>query len=114
MAVATGITVTVPVKAWGSSKSRLDVQDVARERSRFFAFDVIDSVTPSALVGRLVLVTAERELRTATANKGATVIAGRPMMSSDDLSVAIDAGRRWAMMTCLPVRFLSCPSTWPP
>ena len=95
----TDVTVVIPVKPWSLSKSRLKLPHGDREElARAFALDVIDAVTASRLVGQVVFVTAEREINKVAASNGAVVLSDRPLLSPDGLNMAIDSGRRWAMI----------------
>jgi 2-phospho-L-lactate guanylyltransferase len=90
-------TAIVPIKPWGLSKSRLAVG--AEQRSvlaRAFALDVLAAIGQAELVGQIVIVSAETEMRTIARGHGAVVLADRPMLAPDMLNVAIGNGRRWA------------------
>lgn len=98
MKTGVGVTVVIPVKPWALSKSRLDVGEEAREGlARAFTLDVIEAVSASSLVGRIVFVTAERELGAVAVRIGAVLLSDRPMLSAGGLNAAVDSGRRWAM-----------------
>lgn len=98
MKIDRGVTAVIPVKPWALSKSRLEVGDQLRQDlARAFALDVIEAVSGSLLVGRIVLVTAESELGSVAAEIGAVMLADRPTPPPGSLDVAVESGRQWAM-----------------
>ena len=92
------VTAVLPVKPWALSKSRLRLGDADRRLlARAFALDVLEAITASTVIDRLVVVTAEPELGGVASRLGAVVLADRPLVSPEALDIAVDAGRRWAM-----------------
>jgi 2-phospho-L-lactate guanylyltransferase len=93
----TGCTVIVPVKPWRLSKSRLSVHPELRARlARAFALDLIEVVCQSSLVEQLIIVSSEEEMGEIARSAGAVMLQDRPLLSSNGLNEAIDAGRWWS------------------
>jgi 2-phospho-L-lactate guanylyltransferase len=93
----TGCTALVPVKPWHLSQSRLDVPLQTRARLvRAFALDLLETVSGASGVDQVVIITAELELGGIARRLDAVLLADRPMLSTDGLNVALDAGRWWA------------------
>lgn len=92
-----GYTAIIPVKPWALAKSRLDVApDVRIELARAFALDVLAAVLDATAVERVVVVTAEAELRARLAGAGVTLVLDRPLVVPDSLNEAVSKGRSWA------------------
>lgn len=91
----TGWTVIVPAKPWHLAKTRLQLRNRA-ELARAFTLDVLEVVTATPGVERVVVVSAERELIGLARSHGADVVADRPLLARNGLDLAVDLGRRWA------------------
>ena len=92
-------TAVIPIKAWATSKTRLDGSADARaEFARAAALDTLDLVAASRLIGRIVVVSAEPEIAELTATIGSAVVLDEPAgETSDQLNNAIRAARDWAI-----------------
>lgn len=88
-------TVIVPAKPWHLAKSRLQSPHrVALARA--FTLDVLDTVTSTSGVARVVVVSAEPGVGAEARRQGAAIMVDRPLVSRGGLNVAVDLGRRWA------------------
>ena len=89
-------SVIVPVKPWGLAKSRLEVPtDVRYDVARAMTLDTLEALRDAKLVGSIVVVSADREVRAAAAHLGARLIEDRPLATFDGLNVAVRLGRAW-------------------
>lgn len=97
--MSTTWTAVIPVKAWATAKTRLEVPELARaEFARAIALDTLDIVVASRLIGRIVIVSPERELsEIVTSVPSAVVLDAPPGESTDQLNDAIRLARDWAV-----------------
>ena len=86
-------TAIVPVKAWRSAKSRLDLH-LREEIARALTLDTLDVLTSHPDIGRVVVVTADANVRREAEQRGATVLAEEP--ADDPLNDAVRQGLDWA------------------
>ncbi len=84
----------VPVKAWRSAKSRLDIPgDVRAELARALTLDTLDVLASHPAVAQVVVVTADAEAAHEARSRGAVVLAEAP--SADPLNDAVRQGCAW-------------------
>jgi 2-phospho-L-lactate guanylyltransferase len=86
-------TAVVPVKAWQSAKSRLDLH-LREEIARALTLDTLDVLTSHPDIGRVVVVTADANVRHEAEQRGATVLAEEA--ADDPLNDAVRQGCDWA------------------
>ncbi len=86
-------TAIVPVKAWRSAKSRLDLH-LREEIARALTLDTLDVLTSHPDISHVVVVTADANVRHEAEQRGATVLAEKP--ADDPLNDAVRQGRDWA------------------
>ncbi len=91
----TGWTAVVVAKPWHVAKSRLRTPHRAM-LARAFTLDVLDAVTASDLVDRVVVVSAERGLVPETRRRGFALVVDRPAVATGGLDAAVDHGWHWA------------------
>ncbi|MDX6235098.1 MAG: 2-phospho-L-lactate/phosphoenolpyruvate guanylyltransferase [Nocardioidaceae bacterium] len=93
-----GWTAVVPVKQFALAKTRLGLPPSVRHQlSRAFVRDVLDVLTATPIVTRVVIVTAEPELVLVARQLDAVLIEDRPTQGPDGLNPSICAGRAWAV-----------------
>jgi 2-phospho-L-lactate guanylyltransferase len=93
-----GWTAIVPVKPPSLAKSRLDVDPLLREKfARAFALDVLDAVSQSPSIDRVIVVTADVSIAGRARSRGMVTVADRPMLAAEGLDRAVRAGRDWAV-----------------
>ena len=89
-----GWNAVVPVKAWRSAKSRLDVRgDVREQLARALTLDTLDVLASHPDVAHLVVVTADAEAAREADSRGAVVLTEAP--SADPLNDAVRQGCAW-------------------
>ncbi len=88
-------TAVVVAKPWRFAKSRLQTPDRAR-LARAFTLDVLEAVTESAAVGRVVVVSAERGLVGEARRHQVALVADRPGGTTGGLNSAVSLGWHWA------------------
>ena len=93
-----GWTAIVVAKPWHAAKSRLDAPHRAA-LARAFTLDVVDAVTGSELVERVVMVSAERGLVPETRRRGVALVVDRPAVATGGLNTAVNHGWHWARRT---------------
>jgi 2-phospho-L-lactate guanylyltransferase len=87
-------TAVVPVKAWRSAKSRLDIPgDVREELARALTLDTLDVLTTHPDIARVVVVTADAEAAHEARSRSAVVLA--EASSADPLNDAVRQGCTW-------------------
>ena len=87
-------TAVVPVKAWRSAKSRLDIPgDVREELARALTLDTLDVLTTHPDIARVVVVTADAEAASEASARGAVVLDEKP--DTDPLNDAVRLGCAW-------------------
>jgi 2-phospho-L-lactate guanylyltransferase len=91
-------TAVIPVKVWARAKTRLDLPDEARiDFARAVASDTIETVAASAMIGRVVVVTAEAQVADIAADAPSAVVLREPSQDApDSLNLAIGLAREWA------------------
>ena len=93
-----GWTAIVVAKPWHAAKSRLDAPHRA-SLARAFTLDVLEAVTASDLVERVVVVSAERGLVPETRRRGVALVVDWPAVATGGLNTAVNHGWRWARLT---------------
>jgi 2-phospho-L-lactate guanylyltransferase len=86
-------TAIVPVKAWRSAKSRLDLH-LREEIARALTLDTLDVLTSHPDISHVVVVTADANVHHEAEQRGATVLAEKP--ADDPLNDAVRQGCDWA------------------
>jgi 2-phospho-L-lactate guanylyltransferase len=90
----TAWSVIVPVKPWGLAKSRLTLPEELRyEVARAMTLDTLEALTAASLVGSVLVVSADSEVRSAAVSLDARAINDEPFASVDGLSAAVRLGR---------------------
>ncbi len=91
-------TAIIPVKQWALAKSRLHLLEHQRHAvARALAEDTLAVVAAAPSIGRVVVVTAQKEMLSVAHGCGAHTLTDRPLMSGDPLNTAVMAGRSWAV-----------------
>lgn len=92
----TAWSVLVPVKPWRLAKSRLTLPEGQRyEVARAMTLDTLEALTAARLVGSVLVVSADSEVRSLAVSLGGRVIEDGPSASVDGLNVAVRLGRAW-------------------
>ena len=94
----TGWTAIVVAKPWGQAKSRLQSPQRAT-LARAFTLDVLDAVTGTVGVERVVVVSAEPTLVAETRRRDIALLVDRPLVATGGLNTAVNHGWHWAQRT---------------
>jgi 2-phospho-L-lactate guanylyltransferase len=87
-------TAVVPVKAWRSAKSRLDIPgDVREELARALTLDTLEVLTVHPDIAQVVVVTADADAASEARAHGAMVLGENPV--DDPLNDAVRQGCAW-------------------
>lgn len=90
-------TAIVPVKRWVDAKTRLGVPPAIRgDLARAFAVDVVEALTGSRCVGRVVVVSAEPGVEEIVRRHGAHRVVDPVSTGGHRLNASIGAGLAWA------------------
>lgn len=94
----TGWTAIVVAKPWGLAKSRLQSPQRAA-LARAFTLDVLDAVTATHAVERVVVVSAEPSLVAEARRRDVALLVDRPLVATGGLNTAVNHGWHWAQRT---------------
>ena len=93
----------VPIRSWTTGKSRLDVDDDARESlGRAFALDVVSALHDSPRIGVVVVVSSDAEVRTTFASCEAVDDRGRGLDDAVAQGCAHAVAGGWSRIVVVP------------
>ena len=91
------VTVIIPIKGGPTVKSRLHRDPVLKTSlAKAFARDTVAAVMSASNVGRIVVVTGDRDTAACFSTIGCHIIGETPFTVGDRLNTAIIQGRNWA------------------